>query len=100
MKDKLLINLDCVSDGDNFLLAVNKEARKHYYVQIKHAFTSGDKKQVLLDKAERVYYPSDQANFPMSIAVAALKRKKIFGYYMDRIHTSRDIIFDESNIRF
>lgn len=100
MKEKLLINLDCVSDGDYFLLAVNKAARKHHYVQIKNAFTSTDDKHVLLEKAERVYYPSDQANFPMSIAVAALKHKKLLGYYMDRIHTKRDIIFDESNIVF
>ena len=100
MKDKLLINLDCVSDGDHFLVAVNKAARQHHYVQIKNAFTSTDEKQILLEKAERVYYPSDQANFPMSIAVAALKHKKLLGYYMDRIHTKRDIIFDEKNISF
>ncbi|MBQ6839137.1 MAG: M28 family peptidase [Oscillospiraceae bacterium] len=100
IKDKLLINLDCVSDGDHFLVAVNKAARQHYYVQIKNAFTSTDEKQILLEKAERVYYPSDQANFPMSIAVAALKHKKLLGYYMDRIHTKRDIIFDEKNISF
>lgn len=100
MKDKLLINLDCVSDGDHFLVAVNKAARQHHYVQIKNAFTSTDEKQILLEKAERVYYPSDQANFPMSIAVAALKHKKLLGYYMDRIHTKRDVIFDEKNISF
>lgn len=100
MKDKLLINLDCVSDGDHFLIAINKAARKRYYAQIKSTVTSSEEKDVILEKAERVYYPSDQANFPMSVAVAALKHKKILGYYMDKIHTRRDIIFDEKNIDF
>lgn len=100
MKNKLLVNLDCVSDGDHFLVAMNKSARKHHYVQVKNAFTPGEGKNILLEKAEKVYYPSDQAGFPLSIAIAALKHKKFPGYYMNRIHTARDIIFDEKNIGF
>lgn len=100
MKDKLLINFDCVSDGDNFLVAASKKARAAYDDSITAAFTDTQDKKVLHKKLESVYYPSDQAGFPVSIAVAALKRKKLIGYYMDRIHTSKDTVFMEDNISY
>ena len=39
-------------------------------------------------------------NFKKSIAVAALKKTKtpLVGYYMNRIHTPKDTVFDEQNI--
>ena len=100
MKEKLLINYDCVSDGDYFLLGISKKANQKYRVPIVQAFTSGERKTVMLENLKKVYYPSDQAGFPVAIAVAALKHSKIFGYYMDRIHTKRDTVFEEANISF
>jgi len=100
IKDKLLINFDCVSDGDTFLLGISKAANQKYHVPIARAFTSTEDKAVLLENLKKVYYPSDQAGFPMAIAVAALKYKKPFGYYMDRIHTKRDTVFEEANIAY
>ena len=100
MGQKLLVNLDCVSDGDYFLIAANKAARTQYIAQLKRAFIPAEDKKVLMEKAERVYYPSDQAGFPVSVAIAALKYKKFPGYYMDRIHTAKDTVFDEKNIAY
>ena len=100
MGQKLLVNLDCVSDGDHFLIAANKAARTQYMPQLKRAFIPAEDKKVLMEKAERVYYPSDQAGFPVSVAIAALKYKKFPGYYMDRIHTAKDTVFDEKNIAY
>lgn len=94
----LIINFDCVSDGDYFLIAVSKTARSKYLQDIQRSYSSTDVKKIIHAKSEQVYYPSDQAGFPLHIAVAALKHKKFLGYYMDRIHTSRDVMFDESNI--
>lgn len=100
MKDKLLINFDCVSDGDYFLLGISKKANQKYHVALAQAFTSDHDKTVMLENLKKVYYPSDQAGYPMAIAVAALKHSKLFGYYMDRIHTRRDTVFDQRNIHF
>ena len=100
MKDKLLINFDCVSDGDYFLIAASKKARKAHEEAITAAFTDQEEKKVLHRKLEKVHYPSDQAGFPVSIAVAALKHKKRLGYYMDKIHTKQDTVFQEENIRY
>ena len=99
-QDKLLINYDCVSDGDTFLLGISKKANQKYYVPLSRAFSSTKEKTAMLENLKKVYYPSDQAGFPMAIAVAALKYKKPFGYYMDRIHTKRDTVFDRSNIAY
>ena len=100
IRDKLLINFDCVSDGDHFLLGITKKANQKYHVPLARTFTATEEKNVMMENLKKVYYPSDQAGFPVAIAVAALKHKKGIGYYMDRIHTKRDTNFDESNITY
>lgn len=100
MKNKLLINFDCVSDGDNFLIAASKGANKAHGEKILAAFQDDENKKVLYKKLENIYYPSDQAGFPVSLAVAALKHRKFPGYYMDKIHTKYDTVFMEENITY
>ena len=98
IKNQLLINLDCVSDGDNILLAVSEKARSKYLPVIQKTFVNTESKRMLVRNLEKVYYPSDQAKFPICVAIAALKFKKFPGYYMDRIHTKRDTVLDKENI--
>ena len=100
IKQTLMVNFDCVSDGDHFLIALSKKANQHYHVAAARAFTPTGQKQVLFENLKKVYYPSDQAGFPQAVAIASLKYIKPFGYYMNRIHTKRDTVFDESNIRY
>lgn len=100
VKDKLLINFDCVSDGDHFLLGVSKSASQKYQSILSSVYTRTNTKHVLLEDLKKIYYPSDQAGFPVAIAVAALNYKKPFGYYMDKIHTKRDTVFQEENIQY
>ena len=100
IKNTLMINFDCVSDGDHFLLGVNNAANQKYGEQIAASFTGTESKEVLLENLKKVYYPSDQAGFPMAVAVAALKYKKPFGFYMNRIHTKRDTVLDARNIAY
>ena len=97
-KGKLLINFDCVSDGDHILLAATKTAQEVYGKQIANAFVGSGEKNILIEQLEKIYYPSDHSGFSVAVAVAALKKAKFVGYYMDRIHTSRDTVFDEKNI--
>ena len=98
MKNKLLINFDCVSDGDHLLLAATKAAKEAYGEKFEQVFVSNDTKSVMLDSLEKVYYPSDHSGFHVALAAAALKHHRFLGYYMDKIHTSRDTEFDEANI--
>jgi hypothetical protein len=45
-------------------------------------------------------YPSDQAGFPVGVGVAAMKKKRFVGLYIDRIHTIRDTVMRQENIRY
>ncbi len=100
MKDKLLVNFDCVSDGDTLLLIANKKAYPEYAEALSTAFKpvgEAKGKTVLTEGSTGVYYPSDQGNFKKNVGVAAFKKCKL-GLYMDRIHTPKDTVMDEKNI--
>lgn len=98
MKEKLLINLDCVSDGDHMLLLRNKPAGKRYDDQLRQSFVDTENMTLHMEKASTTHYPSDQKNFPIHMALSSMKKHKLIGLYMDRIHTKRDVIFEEKNI--
>ncbi len=99
MKNKLLINFDCVSDGNNILFAIKKKARK-FAPFLERAYESDSKFNVEI-ASRGVFYPSDQRHFNFGIGVAALKKSKFMNLlYMDRIHTKNDTVFQEENIKF
>ena len=98
MKNTLLINFDCVSDGNTILFALRKGATR-YTEAIKSAFPSTDTLSVEV-VSKGVFYPSDQANFTRGVGVAALKKSKHGLLYMDRIHTKRDTVYEEENIAY
>ena len=98
MKEKLLVNLDCVSDGETMLFVLKKGAHKHLPL-LKEVFTDSD--SVKADFATKGYvYPSDQANFKCGVGVASLKKTKGGLLYMDKIHTARDTVYREENIAY
>ncbi len=99
MKNKVLINFDCVSDGDHIMVIPSKKAYPAYAEKLSTAFKQfeGKGKTVLVEKPDWVYYPSDQGNFKQSVGVAAFKKCKL-GLYMDRIHTPKDTVMEEENI--
>ncbi len=97
-KNGLVINFDCVSDGDTILFVINKKA-SHLKEDLESAYTPNDTLNV--DVADKnVIYPSDQASFVNGVGVAALKKSKRGILYMDRIHTGKDTIFEEKNIAY
>lgn len=99
MKTKLLVNFDCVSDGDHMLFVLKKGAKAHKDA-FEKAFPSTGKMHTEV-VTRGVFYPSDQANFPMGVGVAALKKSAKTGVlYMDRIHTMRDTVYQEDNISY
>ena len=98
VKDQLMINLDCISDGDYLMVIKNAAAKKRYGGIVEGAFEATEGKEMIHTDSSTTIYPSDQANFPVSVAVAALKKNKVVGYYMDKIHTKHDVNFDERNI--
>jgi len=98
-KNTLTINFDCVSDGDSIQFFPQKRLKKDAAAleRIEAAFLPGEGKDVQVVRGYSCY-PSDNVSFKRGAGVCALKRKKIIGYYLDRIHTNRDTVLDEANI--
>lgn len=95
MNTKILVNFDCVSDGDNILLIHNNIDDK---LNALEKSLVKNNKNIEITPKKGCVYPSDQRNFKKYIAVAAFKKNKFLGYYMNRIHTYKDVMFDEENI--
>ena len=109
MKGKLLINFDCVSDGDELLFVQSGRAKRSAGAALAEAFSpKADKRSIITGPLGAFYpsdqvgafYPSDQVNFPCGVGVAAMNRSPLLGLYMSRIHTARDTVCDERNFSF
>ncbi|MBR3292798.1 MAG: M28 family peptidase [Oscillospiraceae bacterium] len=101
LKNRLLLNFDCVSDGDHLLFVQSKKARRLCEEALREAFSAAAAeggKQTLIERTATAFYPSDQVNVPCGVGIAALKKKRGLGYYIDRIHTNRDTVLDENNL--
>lgn len=99
-KRAVVVNLDCVSDGDTLLYAYNKGAKncaltKRIIAALEETAPRYGKR-AMAGQSPRVLYPSDQMAFVRGTAFAALKGKRIL--YLDRIHTAKDTVFDDSNL--
>ena len=97
---QLILNFDCISDGEYILLVRNASAKKSFDKQLRSAFADLGGKTVLHASSLTTMYPSDQAHFPCSVGIAAVHKKPFVGPYLSRIHTARDTVFDESNIAY
>lgn len=99
IQGKLILNYDCVSDGEHFLFACKKTTSNNAYYQNFSQCITGffDDKRETAIITKKAIYPSDQMNFKESVGIAALKKGKI-GLHIGRIHTNRDTVFEDKNI--
>lgn len=97
---QIVLNMDCVGDGDEIVLIPNKKLRKQETAMSKLHRLSGTwgRKSIAVHEKGMAIYPSDQANFSNGVAVAAFRRSKLFGLYYGRIHTHRDTVLDQTNV--
>lgn len=101
-KNTVLINLDCVSDGDHIMAALPKKFRLSTdgarFARCIESACEKHSKNARIFKRETTIYPSDQVNFKNGVAISSMNRSRLIGLYMNRIHTPRDTVFDENNI--
>lgn len=97
---QLVLNLDCVGDGDHLRFFPTKKLRKDRkkLTSLYTACGYFGKKNLLVQEKGRYIYPSDQANFPYGAAIAAFHKGKHLGLYYSRIHTPKDTVLDTTNI--
>ena len=96
---QMVLNLDCVGDGDYLTLFPTKRLKKDRK-RLKSLYKACGyfgKKSILLQEKGFSFYPSDQANFPWGVGICALnKRGKTL--YLSRIHTKKDTILERTNV--
>ena len=97
---QIVLNLDCVGDGDELMLFPTKKLKKDTAKlnALCRACGRFGKKSISLREKGFTQYPSDQKNFPYGVGIAAFRRKKGIGLYCSRIHTSRDTILEVTNV--
>ena len=98
-QDKLVLNFDCVSDGSSIQFFPTKALKGDAGTleRLERAFLPVEGKTVEVFRGFG-FYPSDNASFRRAAGVCALNKHPVFGWYMDRIHTGRDTVFQEENI--
>lgn len=99
-QNKMIINLDCVGDGENIMLSANKQTREMpAFSVLDDAMKQQSGRIYHMNKLEKCIYNSDQKNFKCGIAVCACRKSK-FCYYFDKIHTNKDVVCDQKNLDF
>ena len=96
---QLMLNLDCVGDGDHILFLPTQKARTDEKLISRLNYLGGwfGKKQILTIHKGYCHYNSDHKNFPLSVAVGAFHIKKKH-YMLDKIHTKHDTNLDMTNV--
>ena len=96
---QLVLNLDCVGEGDHLLMFPTKYLRENRkrLTSLYNACGYFGKKSLRVYEKSRYVYPSDQMHFPYGVGICALrKHKKLL--YLSRIHTKKDTILEETNV--
>lgn len=96
---QLVLNLDCVGDGDHIRMFPTKKLRKDRVkcTSLYKACGYFGKKDMLVHETGFYLYPSDQRRFPYGVGICALNRRKKL-LYLSRIHTPGDTILDITNV--
>ena len=97
--NQMVLNLDCVGDGDHIMMFPTKRLRKDRkkLTSLYRACGYFGKKSLLIHEKGAFVYPSDQKHFPYGVGICALrKHKKIL--YMSRIHTKKDTVLEQTNV--
>lgn len=96
---QILLNLDCVGDGDHILLMPMKKLRRDTAFVNKLRYIGGwfGKKQILTMDKGYCQYNSDHKNFSLAVGVGAF-HKKGKTYVLDKIHTKHDTNLDMTNV--
>ena len=96
---QIVLNLDCVGDGDHILFFPTKKLKKDKR-KLNPLYTccgQFGKKFISIRAKGFSTYPSDQRNFPYGVGIAALHKGKL-GLYLNRIHTRKDTILEQTNV--
>ena len=101
MKDKLLINFDCVGYGDQVIFIAKEGAeQKSEYASLCESFLEKDGFVPHFYPMKGSESNSDYKNFPCGIGCMTCKKGKNGLLYTPRIHTAFDTVANNENIEY
>lgn len=97
---QIILNLDCIGDGDEILFFPTKKLRKDAEKMNVINLVQGKwgRKSIAVKQKNFAFYPSDHTAFPYGVGIAAFRRAKWIGLYCSRIHTHRDTVLEMTNV--
>lgn len=101
MAQTLLVNFDCVGNGENIIFIAKKEAETmELYGKLRAGFRSEGAYQAHFFPIRGSESNSDYKNFPCGVGCMACKRSKGGIFYTPNIHTKRDTVASQENIDY
>ena len=101
MENKLLINFDCVGNGETVVFIAKEQAElTEEYRKLIQSFDNKDGYSAEFYPMRGSESNSDYKNFPYGIGCMACKRTKGGMLYTPNIHTSRDTVAKDDNIAY
>lgn len=101
MKDRFLVNFDCVGNGKNIIFIAQKDAAdSDEYKILADSFEKNVGFSLDFSTYKNADANSDHKNFPKGIACVACKKAKNGLLYTPYIHTNKDVVANNGNIDF
>lgn len=101
MKDRLVVNFDCVGDGEHIVFIAMKDAEKREeYRKLRESFTDGGAYSTHFYPIKGSQSNSDYKNFPCGVGCMACRKSRRGVFYTPNIHTPKDTVANAENIRF
>jgi aminopeptidase-like protein len=97
---QLVLNLDCVGDGDSIIFFPSKKLKKDAD-RMNHLKRCGGWfgfKHISVHEKGYASYPSDHVRFPLSVGIGAFHEKNGKNPVLNRIHTVHDTVLDKTNV--
>lgn len=103
MKTRLVLNFDCVGNGEHVVWIAKKDAEAHeLFPRLKETVTAAK-----ADAFTVQVYPmrcsesnSDYKSFPCGVGCMVCKKNRFGVLYTPRIHTAADIVANDENVAF
>ena len=101
IQDKLLINFDCVANGNNVIFIAKPKAETNpCYALVKESFNKTEDFDVKFYPLKGSVSNSDYKKFEQGVCCVACKKSKKGLLYTPYIHTKKDVVADCKNVEF
>lgn len=101
IKNKLVINFDCVGNGDQIIAIYKDGAQNHpLYKHFLSSLASTNSYKVTYIPFKKSLGNSDHKSFECSVGVVAAKKGRLVKFYTARLHTKKDTVASNQNVYY